>query len=349
MLYQNVLIIGLGLIGGSFAKALKKYKLAQTISAYDINQETLNKARETKAIDEIININHIPKNKNAADLIIICSPLSSYKEIFAKIENFSHEQSIIVDFGSVKDFKFKTPPNFIACHPIAGSHQSGFKNSSSELLEGQKIIICHEIEQIKDSNLVECFKKIDLEIIHLSKQQHDQIFALTSHLPQFLSFLLYEFTPKNIDQTFAKCFRLKDSDPKIWQDIFKFNQDNIEKYYEEFFDHLESNINLVNNKEKIEDFFAKLNSYYQQYNNHFDEEVLDEEFFFKNFNEIFFRLLAVVSYLEISDITKFKEYIGSGFKDFISLLKVKHIDQTQIANMAITNHDNIAKFFKELS
>ena len=176
-----------------------------------------------------------------SDLTIIASPLSSYEIIFKKLAERING-SILIDVGSLKfcavnwakNILNDKSANFVACHPIAGSDKSGISNSNSELLLGKKVIITPTaINSQNDIKKVELFwQKIGSEVELLDDKEHDKIFALVSHLPQFLSFIAQE-NFKNGDAILNQHFRLQNSNPKIWQEIFLLNQDNI-RYYLEF-------------------------------------------------------------------------------------------------------------------
>ncbi len=284
--FQKTLIIGLGLIGGSFAYALKKNNLATEIFACDTDQETIDFATANNLIKS--GCNDLTLLDEKFDLIVVASPLESYEEIFYQLENLVKPQGLIIDLGSVKDFIDEILPkklekNFVACHPIAGSEKNGLENSSAEMFEGKKIIICpnknSDISQLQKAEKI--FEKIGANIEKIDAKTHDKIYALVSHLPQFLSFLTKEFSPKNIkDEILQKAFRLDDSNPEIWSEIFAINEENLEEFYLEFFDNLEKNI-------------LEISSLKSKDNNTYKPENLD--FFIDNFAAIFFRDLVVKS------------------------------------------------------
>ncbi|MDX2083147.1 MAG: prephenate dehydrogenase/arogenate dehydrogenase family protein [Rickettsiales bacterium] len=264
--FNKILIIGFGLIGGSFAKALRAQNLDWQIDAYDINQLALKQALESKIIDHIITLES--KKISEFDFIIIAAPLSTYQKIFSVIKNNINPKTIIIDLGSLKNFISEILPknlsaNFVACHPIAGSEKNGFENSFAELFRDKKFIICKsqnnsEIQLKKVENLA---KIIGCNVEFIDSKAHDEVYALVSHLPQFLSFLTAEFSPKKIaDEFFEKVFRLDNSDPEIWSDIFALNCENLEKFYLEFFDNLEKNIELCVARPRHEDGVTKSES-----------------------------------------------------------------------------------------
>lgn len=345
--YQKTLIIGLGLLGGSIARSFKKYNISQSIYAFDIDIDALELAKEQKIID---NIALLEDDLADFDLIAICVPLNQYQQVFTKIHTKINSQALIFDIGSVKDFKFKNiPQNFVPCHPIAGSVESGFENSNEDLFLNKKFLICKNQNNITEAQkLFEIVKQINAIPDFIEAKSHDEIYALVSHLPQFLSFLCIEFSLKKIDNDFFKnAFRLDNSNPEIWKDIFDLNQKYLQIFYEEFFENLENYIeNLKNFKiEKItedKDFLGFI-----------DDKIIfensTEQFFEKNFEVIFFRFLIILSFLKIKKINSFKNYGGLGFKDFISIINIVKFDQAKINFLIQKNYTKITNFFKNIS
>lgn len=345
--YKKTLIIGLGLLGGSIAKSFKKYNVSQNIFAFDVNIDAIEKAKQQNIIE---NFFLLDDDLNDFDLIVICVPLNQYQQIFTKIHSTINPQALIFDIGSVKDFKFKNiPKNFVPCHPIAGGVESGFENSNADLFLNKKFIICPtqnnstQVEKIK-----EIVQKIQSKPDFIDPNKHDEIYALVSHLPQFLSFLCADFSIKKIENNFFRnAFRLDNSNPEIWKDIFDLNKKYLQIFYEEFFENLENNIkNLkIFNIEKIlkdSDFQGFIDD-----NIFFDKAT--EQFFEKNFEVIFFRFLVVISLLKIKKIKIFKDYVGKGFDDFISIINIVKIDQNKINYLLQKNYPKIINFFKNIS
>jgi len=339
--FKKTLIIGLGLIGGSFAKAIKKHNLSNEIFAYDLDSETIDFAAANNLIKSgSTNLNLLDE---VFDLIVIASPLSSYEEILYQLEDIASPQTLLMDLGSLKGFIGEILPpklvkNFIGCHPIAGSEKNGLENSTSDLFENKKTIICphhqHDKTQLKKAE--EIFKTIGCSTEIIDPKKHDEIYALVSHLPQFLSFLTKEFSPKNIkDEFLKKVFRLDDSSPEIWSDIFEINEENLENLYLEFFDNLEKNITHISNLNN----FKNNNSY----------QVQDKKFFEENFAAIFFRAITVKSYLEIAEIKTHQNYGGTGFRDFTSAIEIFNFDQEKLTNLIAENKSKIVKIFKSLA
>ena len=345
--YKKTLIIGLGLLGGSIAKAFKKYDISQNIYAFDIDIDALELAKEQKIID---NTTLLDDDLTDFDLIAICVPLNQYQQIFTKINSKINPQALIFDIGSIKDFKFKNiPQNFVPSHPIAGSVESGFENSNQDLFFGKKFLICKNQNNIFEAQkLFEIVKQIKANPDFIEAKNHDEIYALVSHLPQFLSFLTAEFSLKKIENDFFKnAFRLDNSNPEIWKDIFDLNQKYLQIFYEEFFENLENYI------ENLKNFKIEKTLEDQDLQGFIDDKIIfensTEQFFEQNFDVIFFRFLMVLSFLKIDKIKSFKNYGGLGFKDFISIINIVKIDSVKINFLLQKNYPKITNFFKNIS
>ncbi len=330
MLFNKTLIIGLGLIGGSFAKTLRKYNLSGEIFACDIDDEALSLANLERIIDKGIDDLQVlsPEELNAFDLIVIAAPLSAYEEIFAEISN---TKSLVIDLGSVKNFAFKnTPQNFVPCHPIAGLEESGLENSRDDLFENKKFIICK-----KDEKISQLIKEIGAKEEFLESEKHDEIYALVSHLPQFLSFLTLEFSPENFSNDFVKtAFRLNYSDSEIWSDVFEMNEENLEKFYVEFYENIMDV--AENNFIKIDQDFSSVEV----------KKINLEDIASK---EVLVRLIVVLSYLKIKEVNEFSSFSGSGFKDFVSIVTQVNFDEKSL-NLLLQEHKEFfEKFIQSIS
>ncbi len=342
--FNKILVIGLGLIGGSFAKTCKKYNIAKEIWAFDLNPESTGLAKATNIIEESISLDG---DLSSFDLIVLASPLLTYKDIIRKISGKISDQAILIDLGSVKEIEIKSKilpqnlqANFIPCHPIAGSEKTGFENSSDDLFFGKKFIICPENTNPSSlKKIEEMVKKFDGISENLEAKKHNEIYALVSHLPQFLSFLTLEISLKEVtDEFFKTAFRLDDSDPEIWGEIFKLNEKNIEKFYMEFFDNLEileENIKQRKFSEIIENKTLVLTQKIE-----FDDKLIEE-----NFAVIFFRVIFVISYLQIADLKKYQIFAGSGFRDFTSIIALLNLEKETLVLLLEKNRQKILKLF----
>jgi len=238
--FNTVSIIGIGMMGGSLALSLKKYNVCKKIIAFDTNPENLNIAEDLNIIDE--SFNDLVGLIKASDLIIICSPIMTYKGIFEVIRENLKEDTIITDIGSVKLPAVRSAittlnndqmDRFIAAHPIAGTEKSGPENSKDDLFENKSVIITPSSKS-QDHKLIQkiqsLWKKIGSHVEYIEPQKHDFIYASVSHNIQlfcscFCTLLKenFEDIKDDIDGIFLRFIRLSGSNPTMWKDIFLYN------------------------------------------------------------------------------------------------------------------------------
>ena len=242
---DKVCIIGVGLIGGSFAKALKKAQLVKTIIGYDQDKDSLVLAKKKGVIDAY-SVNII-KAIQGAEIIVIATPVNSIKTIFMLIKNNIFDSTTIFDTGSVKvsvikDMRSvfaKELTNFIPTHPIAGKEKSGVDESYAELFKNKQVIITPtKASSTRAINLiVKLWQTIGAKVKFMSAQEHDDLLAMTSHLPHMLAFALMDYlinSKKSIfDYTaggFKDFSRIASSDAVMWRDICINNSAEIIKH-----------------------------------------------------------------------------------------------------------------------
>jgi cyclohexadieny/prephenate dehydrogenase len=254
-LFNTISIIGLGLIGSSIARAARKNKLCNNIVAYNKNGEVSKKAIKLEIIDTVA---LSPEDAaRGADLVILCTPISTYGDIIKKIAPHLGEHAIITDVGSVKynvisdigkELNTVNLPNFVAGHPIAGSEKSGLDAGSADLFKNRQTILTPS--EITSSNAIEKIKKMwkafgsNVEIMDAG--EHDKIYATASHLPHLISFCFMNALGKLekhevaeihnfADDAFRGFVRLAASSPAMWSDIFVANKEailpNMKKFY----------------------------------------------------------------------------------------------------------------------
>ncbi len=289
-IFDKINIIGLGLIGGSIAAACKKHKISKVVAGFDADKFATDFALAHNIIDELYDFEEIADNQ----LTIIAAPLLSYEAIFQKLAKINN--GILIDIGSLKSCVIdwaeiilaNKAANFIACHPIAGSDKSGVANSDADLFAGKKVVITPtKNNRQNDVEKVELFWKIiGSNIDFLDARQHDKIFALVSHLPQFLAFVAKENFKNGDDEILNKHFRLQNSNPKIWQEIFALNRTNIEYYLQFLLKNLDG---VLQNSNEKNDLISR-------------------------------RAAIVLCFLALPDIEQFKAFAGSGFKDFTAII-----------------------------
>ncbi len=236
---KNISIIGLGLIGGSIAKALRKSEYDFTISAFD-KPEVLSNAIAEKVID--LQLNSFEESLNS-DLIFLCLPVSKSIEVFESIAPKLNANSILTDVCSVKNVfkekwdKMDSKGIYFGGHPMTGKEKGGYNNSDALLFENSVYILTENL--IDDSHFADFSKIISSfgsNILHIPAKQHDVIAASVSHLPQLVSVALVNAASLKTDNYnfldlaaggFRDMTRIASSDFTIWESIIVNNKNQI--------------------------------------------------------------------------------------------------------------------------
>ena len=244
-MFKKITIVGFGLIGSSIARNIKKKKLAKIISAYDISSKVLLDIKKLKLANEVSN--NLKKSVKNADLIIICSPLSTYKKIFINIKKYSDKGIVVTDVGSSKievirnaEKILKNHAFFVPAHPIAGTEQSGPKAGFVSLFRNRWCIItpCKLTNSESKSKIVKFWKKIGSKVTIMSPKSHDNTMAITSHIPHLIAYNIVGTASKLENKTKAEVIkfsasgfrdftRIASSDPAMWRDIMISNKKQI--------------------------------------------------------------------------------------------------------------------------
>jgi prephenate dehydrogenase len=241
---KTITLVGLGLIGGSFALALKRTGLAQKIIGVDTNPTHCKEALELNIVDEISDLKTAVLN---SELVVLAIPINAAQKVLPEILNYIPENTYIMDMGSTKAGiceAVKNHPNrknFVATHPIAGTENSGPKAAFAELFLNKVSIICDA--ELSCENAVKKVKQIYqnlwTKVITMSSDAHDEHIAYVSHLSHITSFALgqtvleIEKDEKNIfdmaGSGFESTVRLAKSSPAMWTPIFIQNRENLLK------------------------------------------------------------------------------------------------------------------------
>ena len=257
MKIKRLAIIGLGLIGGSLAKALKHIAPETKITAFDY-PEILEEALADKTIDVALNSY---ENALEYDLIFLALPIERSIEAFKKLSPLLKNGQIISDLCSVKGIfadewkALKSQGSYIGAHPMAGKEKGGYKNSDNLLFENSIYIISEHSKKYNSLNdYTELVKSIGARITFLDPHLHDKIVAKVSHLPQLLSVLLVSQASPSKDGLqymdfgaggFRDMTRIASSDFKIWESILKYNKKEILSSLDSFQKDLNNLKNLI--------------------------------------------------------------------------------------------------------
>jgi prephenate dehydrogenase len=237
---MNLGIIGLGLMGGSFALACKNQNLFDKIYGIDHNTTHQNQAIELNLVDEIIDFEDIIK----CDVILLSIPICGIIETLNKLSKMELKENVtIIDFGSTKqEIIEKCPKNIrgklVASHPMAGTEYSGPNAAIATLYKNKVMVLC-DIEKTDNHQLniaFELYEKLEMDIKIMSAQAHDRHAAFISHMPHIVSYSLTNAVLKQEDNEnivalaaggFKSMARLAKSNPAMWKDIFQSNEQNL--------------------------------------------------------------------------------------------------------------------------
>ncbi len=236
MLFKKITILGVGLIGGSLARALKRDRLCEIITGYGRDEVGLQKAVELGVVDDYSL--EIKEAVRDADVIMLATPLSSTERLLANMKDGLKPDCIITDVGSAKGVVVnaarKTLPErmrfFVPAHPIAGTERSGVESSFAELFEQHVVIITPlaETDEGCKRKIAGMWEGVGGRVVELSVAHHDQVLAATSHLPHVLAYALVDCLGKMQDSEemfhyaaggFADFTRIASSSPRMWHDV----------------------------------------------------------------------------------------------------------------------------------
>ena len=276
-MFKKVCIIGCGLIGSSIARGIKKNKLATKIVSSNRSNSTNKKVIRLKIVNEASS--DTKKIVKGSDLIIIASPLSSYKNIILKIKSSLKNGAILTDVGSVKKnvislIEKNIPKNvsWISSHPIAGTEESGPESGFSELFKNRWCILTpSKKSKSKDVKLLEKFwQKLGSKVDVMNAKQHDYILSITSHMPHLIAYNIVNTTlkiKKKKDRNIVKYSagglrdftRIAASNPIMWRDIFIQNRENTSKMIDKFIENLKDLKKAIKskNEKKLEKIFTE--------------------------------------------------------------------------------------------
>lgn len=243
-LFNKIVLIGVGLIGGSFALSLKKAQAVEHIVGVDRHQTSLETAKRLGIIDSFTD--DMASAAVGADLIVIATPVAQTAKILSAIYPYLQAHTIVTDAGSTKADVVLAARNslaekisqFVPAHPIAGREKNGPEAAIDDLYVGKKTVITRLPENADQAVelVARAWRLCGAIIHHLSPKEHDQVFASVSHLPHLLAYALVDdiAAKPHADRLFqyaASGFRdftrIAGSSPEMWRDISLANRDAI--------------------------------------------------------------------------------------------------------------------------
>lgn len=258
---MNIGIVGLGLMGGSFAKAMKKYGIAKKVYGYARSEQSKKEIAELNLVDELVDMKTL---KEKSDLIVLAIPVDNIITILPDLLDIN-ANTTIMDLGSTKEFIVKNIPdeirkNFVAAHPMCGSEKFGPKAAMDNLYEGKTVVLCNleDNDDIHEQRAIKVFQDIGMRLVFMDSKNHDIHACYMSHLPHAISYSLANTVmghedPKSIIALAAGGFtdmsRIAKSSPDMWTDIFKQNKDNLLDSIDLFEEHMKKVRAMVENEE----------------------------------------------------------------------------------------------------
>lgn len=244
VLFKHVVLIGVGLIGGSLILDLKRQQLIGTVHGIDLDADNLQRALERKVVDSASTC--IDAAVAKADLLILATPVGTVANITQALKPHLQAGCVIIDVGSTKQTTIQAMaahlpehfPHFVATHPIAGSDRHGAMAAQFRLFENKKLILCPHPAQDADSyqQVWRLWQATGAVVSELSPSAHDAILAMVSHLPHLIAYS-YMHAISNQDlgaqalhyagSGFRDFTRIAASHPAIWTDVSFANRDSL--------------------------------------------------------------------------------------------------------------------------
>lgn len=271
MTIETICIIGLGLIGGSLAKALKEKAGVQTIYAVDPNPLMLDKAIEEGAIDGKLDPDSPLLRK--ADLIFVCTPVDQVTKTVEKLASLVKKDCIIVDTASTKGKIIAEIEDisgefcFVGGHPMAGSEKNGYEASRAHLFENAYFVLtpCSKSSREAVSFLTEITGLIGAIPLEMTPDLHDNAVGLISHLPHIVAASLVNLLTELDGQDglceklaaggFRDITRIASSDPNLWSGITKSNSEAISELIDRFIHQLGDLKAVLQNETELAEYY----------------------------------------------------------------------------------------------
>lgn len=255
--FEQVTLIGLGLIGSSLARAMKNNQLTAAVVGYDTLPETGEKSRKLGLVDSVAPT--LEQAVGGADLVILCTPLGTYASLVKAMAPHLSPTTILTDVGSckvscVKDVQenLPNPANYVPGHPIAGTENSGPESGFAELFMGRYCILTpnNNTSEHALSRIIALWQAVGANVEIMEPHHHDRVMAMTSHLPHLIAYSIVGtaadmenhikqegnpeiasvFTNEVIRFSasgFRDFTRIAGSDPIMWRDVFLNNRDAV--------------------------------------------------------------------------------------------------------------------------
>jgi prephenate dehydrogenase len=281
---QNIFIIGLGLIGGSVALAIKDTHPSYVIG-YDINEERCGLALSLEVIDEYVTT--IEEGAEKADVIILAAPVTETIRILHQLgKSFMKNGALITDVGSTKkeivEAAERVLPDyvdFVGGHPMAGSHKSGVEAAKVDLFENAFYVITptEKTSVQATEKLKELLKGTNAKFVELSPSEHDHVAGVISHFPHIIASSLVQMAEFYHRETpiiqnlaaggFKDITRIASSNPKMWSDILLHNREPLLQHFDVWMEQMKQIRESIRNssRDEIYDFFHQAKEFRDEF------------------------------------------------------------------------------------
>jgi prephenate dehydrogenase len=256
---KKIGIIGVGFMGGSFAKAIKEKFPHVSLWGYARSNSSYYRLKRLKILDKVER--DLRKVVEDADFVVLATPIYAIVDYLRKISPYLKKGAVVFDLGSTKELIEKSASkllskdvHFVGCHPLCGSEKSGAVFSRAQLFRNSICIITASPSKKSTQYVKKIWKKLGCKVIFISSSQHDKILSSVSHLPHLISFSLTYSVPssygKYSSSSLRDLTRISGSPASVWGDIFLSNAKNILKDLDKFIENLNKFKRLIKNKEK---------------------------------------------------------------------------------------------------
>ncbi len=275
-MFNQLGVIGCGLMGGSFALALKRAGLVKRVIGYSKSPSTTERARQLGVIDQAAESALLAVS--GSDVVLISVPVSATESTFKAIRHLVEPGVLFMDVGSTKRDVVDAArrvlkervPSFVPAHPIAGKEVAGIAHADAALYSGRQVILTPLPQTTPElvQKATDCWAAIGAQVLRMTPENHDAAFAAVSHLPHMLAFAYFNSVARQpagrdflslAGPGFRDFTRIAASDPTVWRDILMSNREEILKQSQRFRHTLDAMEHVIKtgNAEALEDLIRK--------------------------------------------------------------------------------------------
>jgi prephenate dehydrogenase len=243
-MFEQLGLIGCGLMGGSFALALKRAKLVKRVVGYSKSPSTTERARQLGVID--VAAPSALLAVSGADLVLVAVPVAASEATFKAIRHGVSSDTLVMDVGSTKGDVIEAArrglqtqfASFVPAHPITGKEVAGVEHAEATLFDGRQVILTPTKATLRSNvqRATQLWTAIGAQVLNMTPQEHDSAFAAVSHLPHLLAFAFINGIAEQPDGArmleragpgFRDFSRIAASDPAVWRDILLANREQV--------------------------------------------------------------------------------------------------------------------------